>query len=233
MPQVKYKYQDESYVYPKLIAAVNTLCAAKGKDALCTSGYRSLEKQKIINKQALNNGPGRIQRPDGSVYDKQGKCWAAAYGKSNHNYCIAMDIDDDWFKKLTNSDLYKYGLFKPVAHEPWHVQLLELSSITQQQKETIRDACIKGVSRYMNIKDFQVLAGLQFDGIKGPKTKEKLVEMLQFCQSELELNFSTPEEVIKACANKPDLWLGRLKTIPYFSAFIMSIIKLMGGKIND
>ncbi len=230
MPQVKFKYQDEACVYPKLVQAVNALCAAKGKDALCTSGYRSLEKQKIINKQVLYDGPGRTQRADGSVYDKNGKCWAAAYGKSNHIYCIAMDITDDWFKKLTNSDLYKYGLFKPMSHEPWHVQLLELSNINQKQKETIRDACEKGVSKDMTVKDFQVLVGLQADGVKGPKTKEKLKEMLQFCQGELGLNFSTPEEVIKACTNKPDTWLGRLKSIPYFPAFIMSIVNKMGGK---
>lgn len=230
MSSLKFKYPDEACVYPKLIAAVNALCETKGKDALCTSGYRSLEKQKTINKQVLSEGPGRTQRSDGSVYDKNGKCWAAAYDKSNHCYCIAMDITDEWFKKLTNSDLYKYGLFKPMAHEPWHVQLLEQSGITQTQKETIRDACIKGVSRNMDVKGFQVLAGLQADGIAGPKTKEKLKEMLQFCQGELELNFNTPEEVIKACTNEPDSWLGRLKIIPYFPAFIMSIVNKMGGK---
>ena len=43
MPQVKFKYQDEACVYPKLLQAVYALCTAKGKDALCTSAYRSIE----------------------------------------------------------------------------------------------------------------------------------------------------------------------------------------------
>lgn len=228
MSSLKFKYPDEACVYPKLIAAVNALCETKGKDALCTSGYRSLEKQKITNKLAASIS-GRTQRSDGSVYDKLGKCWAAAYGESNHNYCIAMDMDG-WIENINNTELKKYGLIKPMAHEPWHIQLIEHTGIGKTQKEIIRDACIKGVSRDMNAKDFQVLAGLQADGIVGPKTKEKLKEMLQFCQGELGLNFNTPEEVIKVCTNEPDTWLGRLKTIPYFPAFIMSIVNKMGGK---
>ena len=229
MPQVNFKHPDEACVYPQLVAAVNALCDAKGKDALCSSGYRSLEKQKITNKQAAAK-PGRTQRPDGSVYDKDGKCWASAYGKSNHNYCIAMDIEDEWFKKLTNQDLYKYGLFKPMAHEPWHVQLLEISNITQIQKEIIRDACLKGVCKDMTVIEFQVLAGLKPDGVNGPKTQAKIKEALQFCQHMLGNDFKDPEEVINECTNKPDLWISRLKTIPYFRDLIISIVKRMGGK---
>lgn len=104
---VKFKYQDERFVYQKLIDQINILCTAKGKDCLCTSGYRSLEKQKIINAQSLaqRKSQGGYQRADGSVYTPDGKCWAAAYGKSNHCYCIAMDITDDWFNKLSNAEL--------------------------------------------------------------------------------------------------------------------------------
>ena len=83
MSQVKFKYQDESCVYPKLIYAVNALCKAYKKDCLCTSGYRSLDKQKLINAQSLQSHKGAYQRSDGSVWTSDGKCWAAAYGKSN------------------------------------------------------------------------------------------------------------------------------------------------------
>lgn len=230
MPRVKFKYQDEACVYPKLVLAVNSLCVAKGKDALCTSGYRSLEKQKIINQQALNAGPGRYQRADGSVYDKNGKCWAAAYGKSNHCYCIAMDITDDWFKKLTNSDLYKYGLYKPIAHEPWHVQLLEHSNITQAQKEIIRDVCIKGVSKDMTVKDFQVLAGLQADGIVGPKTQAAAKEILKICQDIIGNDFDRAEQVVVACTNNPTMWIDNLKKIKYLPEYTMAIVKRMRGE---
>ncbi len=230
MPQVRFKYQDEACVYPKLVQVVNALCIAKGKDALCTSGYRSLDKQKIINKQVLNDGPGRTQRADGSVYDKDGKCWASAYGKSNHCYCIAMDIPDEWFKKLTNSDLYKYGLFKPMSHEPWHVQLLELSSITQDQKETIRDACVKGVVKNMDIKDFQVLAGLPADGVKGPKTIAAAKDILNVCQSILGNDFDRAEQVAIACTNSPSYWIDSFKTVKYLKEYTMAIVKRMRGE---
>jgi hypothetical protein len=179
---VKFKHPDESFIYPKLIAAINTLCVAKGKNCLCTSGYRSLSKQKLINAQSLCSHKGAYQKPNGSVYTPDGKCWAAAYGKSNHCYCIAMDITDDWFNKLTNAQLKKYGLIKPMSYEPWHVQLLEHQGISQTVKEQIKKSCIKGVCASMDIKDLQVILGLTADGIIGPKTKAKAQEMIEACQ---------------------------------------------------
>lgn len=161
MPQLRFKYQDETGVFPKLKAAVNILCVAKGEDAFCTSGYRSLEKQKIINKQAASK-PGRIQRADGSVYDKKGTCWAAAYGKSNHNYGIALDIDDLWFKSLTNDELARYGLIKPMPHEPWHVELIETRKITGDAKKVFY---------------FQYTHCLVADGVCGSKTRAKMAEL--------------------------------------------------------
>lgn len=118
MPSVKFKYKDEACVYPKLINAVNVLCIAKGKDCFCTSGYRSIDKQKTIAKEVLASNPGSWQREDGFVYSKKGECLAAAYGKSNHCYCIAMDISDSWFKELMNEELIKDGLIKPISYEP-------------------------------------------------------------------------------------------------------------------
>ncbi len=177
MPNVKFKYQDERFVYQKLIDQVNVLCTAKGKDCLCTSGYRSVEKQKIINAQVLAQSKSNYQRPNGAVYNSKGQCLAAAYGFSNHCYCIAMDIDDTWFKALTNAELEKYGLIKPMDYEPWHVQLIEHQGITQAQKEAIRNSVLKGVITGMNIKDFQLMTGLKADGIVGPKTIAKAKEV--------------------------------------------------------
>ncbi len=174
---VKFKYPDESYIYPKLLAAVNALCTAKGKDCLCTSGYRSLTKQKLINAQSLQCHKGAYQKTDGSVWTMDGKCWAGAYGKSNHCFCIAMDISDPWFNKLTNAELKKFGLIKPISYEPWHVQLLEHQGISQKQKETIRDSVLKGVDTNMSIKEFQAMNGLKADGIVGPKTIAKAKEV--------------------------------------------------------
>ncbi|HEX2925857.1 MAG TPA: peptidoglycan-binding protein [Ruminiclostridium sp.] len=230
MPSVKFKYKDECFVYQKLIDRVNILCAAKGRDCLCTSGYRSLEKQKTIANEVLAGNPGSRQRADGAVYDKKGQCLAAAFGKSNHCFCIAMDIGDSWFKALDNSELKKYGLVKPMSYEPWHVQLLEHNGIRQAQKESIRYSVLKGVDEDMNVKEFQAITGLPADGIAGPMTKEKAREVLQVCQEILGNDFKTAEEVIKATQTKPEDWIPKLTTEKYFRAFVMNIAKKMGGK---
>ncbi len=239
MPSVKFKYQDESCVYPKLIQAMNALCRAYKKDCLCTSGYRSPEKQKIINAQSLaqrkSQGGYQITDPNdkmyGAVFTPDGKCWAGAYGKSNHCFCIAMDITDPWFNALKNAELKKYGLVKPMDHEPWHVQLLEHQGISEAQKIVIRDSVLKGkVDIDMIVKEFQAMTGLTADGVAGPKTKEKAKEVLQCCQEILGNNFKTAEEVIRSTQSIPKIWLGLIKTIKYFDNFIMNIVNKMGGR---
>lgn len=233
MYSVKFKYSDESYVYHKLITAVNVLCAAKGKNCLCTSGYRSLAKQKLINAQSLaqRKSQGGYQLSNGAVYTPDGKCWAAPFGKSNHCFCIAMDITDDWFNKLSNSELKKYGLIKPMSYEPWHVELIETRGLSQLQKEAIRDSVLKGTGENdMNVKEFQAMTGLKDDGIVGPVTKAKAKEMLQVCQEILGNNFKTAEDAIKSTQTKPEEWLPKLKSEKYFSALIMNIVNKMGGR---
>lgn len=230
MFKVKFKYPDQVCVYPKLIAAVNVLCVAKGKDANCVSGYRSLENQIATNKSVLQSTPGATQHADGSVYNKSGQCLAAAYGKSNHCFCIAMDIDDAWFKSLTNAELAKYGLVKPMGYEPWHIQLLEHNGITQAQKESIRDSCLKGVGENMNVVNFQKAFGLETNGI-GPITRAKAKEVLTVCHEILGIHeFKTADEVIKATQSSPDIWLTLLKVVKYFDSFVMNIYKKMKGE---
>ncbi len=228
---VKFKYPDECFVYPQLIAAVNALCEAKGNNCLCTSGYRSLAKQKLINAQSLQAHKGAYQKSDGSVYTPDGKCWAAAYSKSNHCFCIAMDITDPWVNALTNAELKKYGLVKPMSYEPWHLQLLEHQGIGEAQKIYIRDSVLKGkVDVDMIVEEFQTMTGLTADGVVGPKTKEKAKEILQFCQAILGNDFKTAEDAIKATQTKPEEWLPMLKTKKYFAVFIMNIVNKLGGR---
>ncbi len=230
MPCVKFKYQDESCVYPKLINAVNILCIAKGRDCLCTSGYRSVEKQKTIAKEVLAGSPGSRQREDGSVYSKSGECLAAAYGRSNHCYCIAMDICDSWFKLLENEELKRYGLVKPMSYETWHVQLLEHTGLSLSQKEAIRDSVLKGVKKDMTVKEFQAVTGLTVDGIAGPKTKGKAQELIKICQKILGNNFETAEDTVRVTQKNPEIWLERLKTEQYFPDFVMNIVERMKGE---
>lgn len=231
MYSVRFKHPDQAHIYPKLLTAVNRVCNDFKKNAECTAGYRSLECQKATARLVLAQNNGSYQLSDGSVYVGTGKsrrCLASAYGKSNHCFCIAMDIDG-WFEKLTNEQLKKYGLIKPISYEPWHVQLIELSGISEEKKKVIRDSCLSG-GNDMNIMEFQALTGLEADGISGPKTKGKAKEVLQICQQILGNDFKTPEEVIRGTQGSPDLWLEKLNEIKYFDIFIMNITRKLGGK---
>lgn len=233
MSSVVFKYPDETKVYKKLVDAVNALCAAEGKSCTCTSGYRSLQKQVIINNQKLKESISNYQLSSGAVYNDKGQCIAGAYGQSNHCFCIAMDISDKWFKDLTNEKIKKYGLVKPISYEPWHVQLLEHAEISHKQKEEIRDCVLSGAGEDMDVKAFQSMMGLVADGVVGPKTKVKAKEVLQCCQEILNNNFKTAEEAINGCMTKPAVWLAMTKTIPYFKSFVMNIVEKMSGKKDD
>jgi hypothetical protein len=135
MYKVIFKHPEQAYIYPKPLDAVNHVCNDFKKDAECSAGYRSLECQKATNAWVLQTRKGSYQTADGAVYTGKGTsriCWASAYGQSNHCFCIAMDMNG-WFETLTNAQLKKYGLIKPMNHEPWHIQLIEHSGLTQAQ----------------------------------------------------------------------------------------------------
>ena len=231
MCHVKFKYPEQSCVYPKLLSAINQVCMDFRKDAVCTSGFRTLECQKATAKVVLEKNKGSYQLSDGSVYTGYGadrKCLASAYGKSSHCFGLAMDMDG-WFEELSNAQLKTYGLIKPLDYEPWHIQLTELTGISESRKLAIRDSILKGEDDTMTIKEFQALTSLQVDGIPGPKTQNKAREVLEVCQRILGNNFENPEQVIRATQSSPELWIPRLREIKYFDSFILNIVKRMGG----
>lgn len=172
MSKVVFKHPDQACVYPKLLAAVNQVCNDFGKDALCVAGYRSLECQKATNAGVLAIRKGSYQLTNGAVYTGNGvnrKCWASAYGKSNHCFCIAMDMNG-WFESLTNAQLKKYGLVKPMDYEPWHVTLVELVGISQAKKEAIRDSTLN------KIKEEESDMGKAFKDVEDSRWSAKHIE---------------------------------------------------------
>lgn len=86
------------------------LCEDYKKDSVgITSGYRSYaEQQRIWN----NTSP-----------ERRGK-YVAAPGHSRHQYKIAADVKG-WLMYVTNIQLEKYGLWKPMSYENWHVEPIE------------------------------------------------------------------------------------------------------------
>jgi hypothetical protein len=94
---------------------LNKLAKGYGKKLNIYSGYRSVELQRQLFNQS----------------DKSGKMVAEA-GKSRHNVGLAVDVDG-WGTELTNEQLEKYGLYKPMSWENWHIEPIETKGKTTEQ----------------------------------------------------------------------------------------------------
>lgn len=158
MAGLNFRYSDEKEVLPELTTAMNTFLKSKGWTRTVSSGYRSLAKQKIINADSARQH-GVKQNADGSVF-ANGKCWASAYGCSNHNYGLALDMDN--MNQVTNEQLKPFGLCKTMEHEPWHFELIKFRGLTLEQKKVLY---------------FQYTHGLAADGIMGAKTQAKMKQV--------------------------------------------------------
>ena len=94
-------------IHPYFQNRLNNLATAYNKKLNIFSGYRSNELQR----QLFNNS------------DRSGKM-VAPPGKSRHNCGLAVDCDG-WAKQLTNKELAKFGLYKPMGYEDWHIEPIE------------------------------------------------------------------------------------------------------------
>ncbi len=80
------------------------------------SAYRSHEEQKrlyAMYQEYLRTGKGSIKL-------------AAVPGTSRHEYRMAVDTSTQPIRSMTSAQLKKYGLCKPIASEPWHIEPIEL-----------------------------------------------------------------------------------------------------------
>lgn len=92
------------------------LAKDKGVKLNVVSGYRTIEEQKALWEKS----------------DKSGKM-VAAPGRSRHNYAIAVDTDGIFRNNLTNTELAKYGLYKPMSYEPWHIEPIETKGVYAEE----------------------------------------------------------------------------------------------------
>lgn len=91
---------------PKLRSAVEQMIAESDGKLWLTSGYRSVDEQ-----QALWDDS-----------DKSG-VYVAEPGKSKHGQGAAADIGGDW--EYMASVMGKYGLYRPMSWEDWHVEMAD------------------------------------------------------------------------------------------------------------
>lgn len=95
-------------------------------------GFRSIEDQEAMRKSYLAKG-GFVMNADGSVSGMSNRSWkvfVAAPGKSRHQLGLAVDVErhraeNVWIGQIGNAELLKYGLHKPMGHEPWHIEPIE------------------------------------------------------------------------------------------------------------
>jgi hypothetical protein len=96
---------------PAFQAALDKLLKATGLTV--TSGYRSNERQAELFAAAV--------RKYGS--EAAARKWVAPPGKSKHNHGVAADLGGN-LSVLNDALLRKYGLYRPMQWEPWHVELI-------------------------------------------------------------------------------------------------------------
>lgn len=77
------------------------------------SGYRSPERQAVLFAAAV--------KKYGS--EAAARKWVAPPGKSKHNHGVAADLGGD-LSVLNDEFLRKYGLWRPMDYEPWHLEPL-------------------------------------------------------------------------------------------------------------
>lgn len=96
---------------PAFAAAVKRMVAASGGRLTLVSGYRSPQRQAQLYAAAI--------KKYGSA--KAARKWVAPPGHSNHGRGVAYDLGGDL--KWAHANAAKFGLYFPMGHEPWHVEL--------------------------------------------------------------------------------------------------------------
>jgi hypothetical protein len=99
---------------PLLAARLRKMIADSGGRLWVVSGFRSVERQQQLWDQAV--------KKYGS--EAAARKWVARPGTSNHNKGRAVDMGGtdegmSWMK----ANLGRYGLWQPMDHEPWHIEL--------------------------------------------------------------------------------------------------------------
>jgi len=113
-------------VHEFLAERLNNISRAYGKSITINSGYRSDEEQiKLINEwRAKNPGKSEAER----------RKWVADPGRSNHAVGIAADISG-WIQNLSEAELAKFGLYRPMSWEPWHFEPIETKLYGRSRSE--------------------------------------------------------------------------------------------------
>lgn len=104
-----------------LAARLNKLGNDLGVDVKINSGYRTAAEQQGLIDDWRRNNPGKSE--------KERRKWVADPGKGTHEVGLAADIGTKKIQNMSNLQLSKYGLYKPMSYEKWHVEPIETQGI--------------------------------------------------------------------------------------------------------
>lgn len=165
---LQFTVASQAEIDPVLAGRLAAFAKYKNRKIRVTRGHVSTEEQEAICLSLLKQYPNYYRKENGGVYQLLNgveKCMAAAPGTSLHESGLAIDDPDGWFKDAPNSELAPFGLFKPMAYEPWHVQLVETRGMLGHKA-----ILYAPVSFPIKTKAFQAANGLIADDINGPAT---------------------------------------------------------------
>jgi len=116
--------KEHSKINPVFADRLNNLAKALGGKLKITSGFRSIDSQISLIKRYYSTGKYTIG--SGGKLQQNGETMVARPGYSKHQAGIAVDIANSGIaakvRKMTKAQLKQFGLYKPMAYEPWHLQ---------------------------------------------------------------------------------------------------------------
>jgi hypothetical protein len=99
---------------PQLAAAVDSLVRASQGSVHLVSGFRSSNQQTLLWNQAL----AKYGSPEAA------DDWVAPPGHSMHERGLAVDLGGDLSRAVALIDSLDLPLYRPLANEPWHFELV-------------------------------------------------------------------------------------------------------------
>ncbi len=190
---IKFRYAHGSQLSVVFLRRLAALARDMGKAMEYTYGYRPIEEtQRLYAADVMKYG-----KPSGKV---------ALPGHSWHEHGLAVDLSGAFWESLSNTmwvpksrlkqNLNTYGLMLPLNKvdspsvvEWWHIQPIETNGVSGSLRASFLDPDdeVYGKDDTMDVKAFQKAFGLVADGIAGPKTKAKAVEVYPLIQTILQI----------------------------------------------
>ncbi len=163
-----FRYPTQSGIDPVFAGRLAALGGSLGWIITIIRGGVTSIEQKEVGDMLLKRNPTWTKRSTGAIYNQRGQCMVAAPGTSPHEQFLAVD-GDVRLEAISNYTLSRFGLCRPMAYEPWHIQPIETKGKNFTARKTLMPVHIEGT-----LVENQSRLHLIPDGIYGPKTHDAL-----------------------------------------------------------